>query len=75
MIDKSRIQNLVEKAKTYYRSNDYKSVIDCFNKVLEINPKDTYALCHKGTCYYNLQEYKKSINCNDQALEIDPKYT
>ena len=72
---KLRIHDLVEWAKFHYRRNDYKSAIDCFNKVLEINPKDTYAMTIKGTCYYDLQEYKKSINYFDQALEIDPKYT
>ena len=69
----SIIHNLLEKARTYSRIKDYKSSIDCLNKVLEINQKDVFALRNKGTCYYDLQEYNKSINCFDQALEIDPK--
>ena len=47
----SIIQNLMEKVESYCRIKDYKRAIDCINKVLQINPKDTDAMNNKGVLY------------------------
>ena len=57
--------------------------IECFDKILEINPKDTRALFNKGTSLsehvnpYDGSSYAKSkaeeaIECFEKVLEIDP---
>ena len=53
----SRLQNLIEKGNSYFSNKDYKKAIDCFNKVLLIDSKDTDALNNKGAAYSNLKEY------------------
>ena len=35
----SKLEKLMEKAKSYCRSKNYKKAIDCFDKVLQIDPK------------------------------------
>ena len=35
----SRLEKLMEKAKSYCSSNDYKKAINCYNEVLQIDPK------------------------------------
>jgi len=41
----------------YYNFKIFPKAIDCYDKVLQIDPKHTYALNNKGTAYYNLNEY------------------
>ena len=44
-------QNLMKEADSYCRIRDYKRAIDCINKVLQMNPKDTDAMNSKGLLY------------------------
>ena len=37
----SRLQNLIQKANSFYESYDYECAIDYYNKLLQIIPKDT----------------------------------
>ena len=45
------------KAHSYIISYDYKRAIDCYDQVLQIDPKYTDALNYKGIAYYNLKKY------------------
>ena len=38
-INNSKLEKLMEKAKSHCKSNDFKKAIDCFDKVLQIDPK------------------------------------
>ena len=40
----SILHYLMEKGNSYNRNKDYKFAIDCYDKVLQINPKYTDAL-------------------------------
>ena len=53
----SRLQELMKEAITYYVSNDNKCAIDCFEKVLQIDPKHINALAFKGASYNDNKEY------------------
>ena len=53
----SRVQNFMRKADSYIINYDYKRAIDCYDKVLQIDPKYTVALYNKGNAYHNLEEY------------------
>ena len=45
---------IMERAKSYYRINDYKCARDCYDQLLRINPNYTDALNNKGMSYNNL---------------------
>ena len=45
--------------------------MSCFNKVLEINPDDTYALYEKGKVLVELRKYSEAVDCYDHVLKID----
>ena len=45
------------KTHSYKINNDYKSAIDCYDQVLQIDPKYTEALSCKGIAYLYLEEY------------------
>ena len=47
--------------------------ICCFDKVLEIDPKNADALGLKGCSLRELGKYDEAIQRFDKVLEIDPK--
>ena len=40
-----------------YNIKKFLKAIDCFDKVLQINPKDVDAFYYKGLVYHDLKEY------------------
>ena len=56
-MDIAILEIIMEKAKSYKISNDYKNAIDCYDEVLQIDPKDVNALKNTGIAYNNLEEY------------------
>lgn len=53
----------------------YEDALDVFNKALEINPKNEFALSRKGVALEFLSKYEEALNALDKALEINPQST
>lgn len=53
----------------------YDEAVECYDKAIEINPKDAFAWYNKGNALANLAMHEKAIACFDKALELDPNYT
>ena len=53
----SELKNLFEKGKSYRSNKEFKLAVDCFDQVLEIDPKHISALFNKGNAYVDLKEY------------------
>jgi len=51
----------------------YEEAIACYDKALEIDPKDESAWYNKGVDLAKLGKYEEAIACYDKALEINPK--
>jgi tetratricopeptide (TPR) repeat protein/tRNA A-37 threonylcarbamoyl transferase component Bud32 len=47
--------------------------IRCYDKTLELDPRDARALCNKGGSLNDLGRYDEAIRCFDKALELDPQ--
>jgi len=62
-----------EKGLVYALSGDYSNAIDAFTKVIEFNPKDTFAYSNRGLSYSNLGNYRRAIEDYDKAIELNPK--
>jgi tetratricopeptide (TPR) repeat protein len=58
----------------YDRAGRYKKALDCYNKALEINPRNAEVLYNKGIILYERNRHRDAIICFDEALEINPKY-
>ena len=52
----------------------YEKSIKCYDKALEIDPNDVFAITNKGDALDNLGRYEEAITCYDKALEIKPNY-
>ena len=50
----------------------YEEAIGCYDKVLEIDPRNAKAWNNKGCSLINLDQLEDAIRCFDKALEIDP---
>jgi tetratricopeptide (TPR) repeat protein len=51
----------------------FNKAIECYNKIIEINPEDANAWNNKGLALYNLEKYKEAIECYDKAIEVNPE--
>ncbi|MBI5574595.1 MAG: tetratricopeptide repeat protein [Elusimicrobia bacterium] len=51
----------------------YAEAIECYDKVLEINPRDAESWNNKGDAFGKLGKYNEEIGCYNKALEINPR--
>ena len=66
------IKALMENAHRFARIGRYDEAIACYDKVLEIDGKNTTALENKGKIYYSLGRVcKDAITLYDKALAIN----
>jgi tetratricopeptide (TPR) repeat protein len=54
-------------------NKDYARAITCYDKAIEMDPKDAYAWHNKGVSLQNLGRDEDALTCYDKAIEIDPK--
>ena len=56
----------------YYGKKQSQEIIE-YNKIIELNFKDTTALNNKGTAFVKIGRFHDAIKCFDKVIEIDPK--
>lgn len=54
-------------------NQQYLNALNCYDKALEINPKNADAWNSKGVSLHNIRRYSEALDCYHKALEIDPK--
>ena len=59
---------------TLIRLEKIEDAIDCFNKVLDNNPKNIIAWKYKGKALIKLTEFKEALNCFDTIIDIKKNY-
>lgn len=57
----------------YFNEGKYEDALDWFNKELEENPDNGYALVYVSTIYYGSQEYGRALSILDKAMKHLPK--
>ncbi len=74
MYDDVRVTDpLFEEGLGYLESKEYHKAIKCFDKAIEIDPKNAAAWSEKGYALNELGNFLEAIKCFDKAIEIDPK--
>jgi tetratricopeptide (TPR) repeat protein len=61
------------KGASLYGLSRYEEAIGCFDKALEIQPRNAGAWSNKGIALAALRQHEQAIGCFDQALTIDPR--
>lgn len=67
-------KKLLEKAKFLLEHGEYNKAINCFNKILKLNPDNLDAIYNNGKAYFFIGEYDKDLECNNLILAKDPEY-
>ena len=49
----------------------YEETLEDLNKLLEIEPDNSYALKNRGLTYCTMRKYQKSLDDLNKSLEID----
>ena len=74
MYDNVRVADpLFEEGLRYLESKEYHKAIKCFDKAIEIDPKNAVIWTEKGYALNELGNLLEAIKCFDKAIEIDPK--
>lgn len=61
-----------DKAIEFKRNGQYEDAINCYEKLLEYNSRDAYALTMIGSCYSELGQFEEALRYVDKALDINP---
>ena len=69
----AEITALIEKGTHLLEDAKYDEALECFDKVLSLDPKNTHAWNQKGVALRSLGRYDEAIECFNKALEIVPK--
>ncbi|MHA1300107.1 MAG: tetratricopeptide repeat protein [Candidatus Helarchaeota archaeon] len=51
-------------------SGNYQNAIECFKKVVKLEPNNKDAWLNLGACYEQLANYQKTIECYDNADKL-----
>ncbi|CAK77044.1 unnamed protein product (macronuclear) [Paramecium tetraurelia] len=68
------IEKLLNEGAVLKSLNKYQEAIECYDKVISINPKYYVSWNNKGTSLQSLKKFQDAIECFNQAISINPKY-
>lgn len=72
MKGKSEIEKLVDQGLTLANLGKSEEAIDCFDKIIKIEPKNVAAWASKGNCFIQLGQLDEAMLNIDKALELNP---
>lgn len=56
----------------FYKAHNYDQAIECYKKVLLINPNNPTANENMGLCYNDLKKFDLAIDCLNKSIAINP---
>jgi len=65
---------LGNKGITLNKLGRFQESLNCFNKLLKLNPNDKTGWHNKGLALKKLGKPEEALKCFDKALELDPEY-
>ena len=64
-------EGMLKEKKTNFEINE---IISDLNHVLELSPRNVYALFNKGNAYIIINNYTEAITCYTEAIEVKPDF-
>jgi tetratricopeptide (TPR) repeat protein len=68
------IQAILLHARLALKDLDYDMALREFNRILELDPRNPYALGNRGEIYIRQKNFTEARKDLDSAIEVDPKY-
>ncbi len=78
-IDYNKEVNDLGSADYFYKANekshqqDYRGAVGDFNKVIELDPRNTNTYNNRGLAKLNLHDYRGAVEDFNKVIELDPK--
>jgi tetratricopeptide (TPR) repeat protein len=66
------VDSLFEKGITFSQQGKQKEAIECFDKILAVDPNDSIVLCNKAIAVFKMRNYSKSIELYRQSIKLNP---
>lgn len=66
------VSRFIDEGLSYFNKGEYTQAIDCFQKLLQINPRDGYAYNNIGCAYLSLKKYQHAVESFRKAVEFEP---
>jgi hypothetical protein len=73
--DEARISMLLNQGQSRWRENDLEAALECFDKVLSLNPNQSEALVRKGATLERLKKLNEAFECYDRAIAANGSMT
>jgi WD40 repeat protein/Flp pilus assembly protein TadD len=70
--DFAKIEALREKGIQYHREGNYLEAIRCFDRILDIDPRDTHTRVWKINIYLAMERYQEAVNQIENCLDLKP---
>lgn len=70
--DQEQVNEILKKGINSIEKGNIEEGIQQFNNILEIDPKNYLAYCHRGIAYRDLKDYKNAISDLNNCIEINP---
>ena len=64
---------LIYKGMDKVRQGLYDEAIEIYDRVLSMNPENTYAWNNRGVALFSVGRSEESMECYDRSIEIDPE--
>ena len=64
----------VQQGNEFFSKGSYEVALDCYNKSIELDPRNAVSWNNKGLALYYLGKYNETIRAYEKAIEIDPQY-
>ncbi|MCY6485900.1 tetratricopeptide repeat protein [Clostridium aestuarii] len=71
-MENENVQVLIQKGIAYIKQQQFKEAIECYDKILQIDPDNIDALFGKALSYKSQYQYKEAIEYYNKALAIEP---
>nr|MDZ8019099.1 tetratricopeptide repeat protein [Nostoc sp. SerVER01] len=62
------------RGETYRLMKRYTEALQDFDRAIELDPKDAWAIALRGQTYQSMEQYTQALQDFDRAIELDPKY-
>ncbi len=69
----NRAEEWNNKGVALYLMGEPEEAIKCYNRAIELDPKNIHAWISKGGALDAQNKYEEAIKCYDKAIELDPK--
>lgn len=68
------MEKLLEDGSRHYLKGNLNKAIDCFLKILELDPNNTKALFYLSIAYMDLSKYDNALEVLDKLIQIDSSH-